>query len=112
MQSELTAACEQVTGVDITRDCGGQWHSDVMGHMAIDRPLALRFVEGIRRRRLADEFTLLRSRTSAIAKVTLRQAPFGNLWSRDGSATAHPASDSFRADVVDVLRDVVRELAA
>ena len=64
-----------------------------------------------RRNLAAEEFTFLRACTSRQAKVTLPSPTlFANLWSPDLSGGAYPSLDAFMADVVEVLREEVREL--
>jgi methionine synthase II (cobalamin-independent) len=114
-QSELTAACDGFTGVGIDAWLWGEWHSDVLGDVRVERPPDLAVVGRIARRRslAAEELTFLRARApaSAICKVTLPSPTlFANLWSPERSAGAYPGFDAFMADVVDVLRDEVREL--
>ncbi|HKF74615.1 MAG TPA: cobalamin-independent methionine synthase II family protein [Candidatus Dormibacteraeota bacterium] len=112
-QSELTAACDGFTGVDMNAWLWGEWHSDVVGDARIERPPDLAVVGRVRRRRsLAGEvFTFLRARATGTCKVTLPSPSlFANLWSPSRSADAYPTFDAFMADVVDVLREEVREL--
>jgi len=114
-QSELTAACEGFTGVGIDAWLWGEWHSDLVGDVRIERPPDLAVTGRLRRRRslAAEEFTFLRARAAAGAtcKVTLPSPTlFANLWSPERSGDAYPTFDAFMADVVDVLRDEVREL--
>ncbi|HSR22556.1 MAG TPA: cobalamin-independent methionine synthase II family protein, partial [Candidatus Eisenbacteria bacterium] len=112
-QSELTAACDGFTGVSIDAWLWGDWHSDEVGDLRIERPPDLAVVAPIRRRRslAAEEFTFLRAAASTLCKVTLPSPTlFANLWSPHRSAGAYPKFDAFMADVVDVLREEVREL--
>jgi 5-methyltetrahydropteroyltriglutamate--homocysteine methyltransferase len=115
-QGELTEACGGFAGVDIDAWLWGEWHSDVVGDVRIERPPDLAVVERLTRRRglAAEEFTFLRSLAvpaDAVRKVTLPSPTlFANLWSPSRSAGAYPTFDAFMADVVDVLRDEVREL--
>ena len=70
--------------------------------------------EPLRRRRhiAAEELTYLRGRTSRIAKVTLTSPSlYANLWSPELSLDAYPTLDGFLEDVVEIMRDEVRELA-
>jgi 5-methyltetrahydropteroyltriglutamate--homocysteine methyltransferase len=70
--------------------------------------------EPLRRRRhiAAEELTYLRGRTSRIAKITLTSPSlYANLWSPELSLDAYPTLDSFLEDVVEIMRDEVRELA-
>ena len=112
-QSELTAACDGFAGVDINAWLWGEWHSDLVGDVRIERPPDLAVVGRVRKRRglAAEEFTFLRARASGTSKVTLPSPTlFANLWSPERSTGAYRTFDAFMADVVDVLRDEVREL--
>jgi methionine synthase II (cobalamin-independent) len=114
-QSELTAAVDGFAGVDIDAWLWGEWHSEVaeVGDRTTERPPDLAVVERLNKRRslAAEEFTFLRSHTERIAKVTLPSPTlFANLWDPERSRDAYPRFDDFMADVVDVLRDEVREL--
>lgn len=112
-QSELTAACDGFTGVDINAWLWGEWHSSEVGDLTITRPDSLAVIAPVRKRRnlAAEEFTFLRGCTSRQAKVTLPSPSlFANLWSPPRSVAAYPALDAFLADVVQVLCEEVREL--
>jgi len=112
-QSELTAACAGVTGVDRDAWLWGEWHSADVGDLAISRPADLAVVGRLRKRRnlAAEEFTFLRGCTTRQAKVTLPSPSlFANLWSPGRSTGAYPDLDAFLADVVEVLCEEVREL--
>jgi 5-methyltetrahydropteroyltriglutamate--homocysteine methyltransferase len=112
-QSELTAACDGFTGVDASAWLWGQWHSAEVGDVTITRPADLAVVAPLRQRRnlAAEEFTFLRACTSRQMKVTLPSPTlFANLWSPQRSAGAYPNLDAFMTDVVEVLREEVREL--
>jgi methionine synthase II (cobalamin-independent) len=103
-QSELTAAVDGFAGVDIDAWLWGDWHSEVaeVGDRTTERPAGLAVVDRLAKRR---------SHTDRIAKVTLPSPTlFANLWDPDRSRDAYPRFDDFMADVVDVLRDEVREL--
>jgi len=112
-QSELTAACDGFTGVDISAWLWGEWHSAEVGDLTITRPADVAVVAPLRKRRnlAAEEFTFLRASTSRPVKITLPSPTlFANLWSPGRSAGAYPSLDAFMDDVVQVLRDEVREL--
>jgi 5-methyltetrahydropteroyltriglutamate--homocysteine methyltransferase len=115
-QSELTASVDGFEGVDIDAWLWGDWHSEVaeIGDKSTERPAALAVVAPLRRRRLlaAEEFTFLRGHTDRVAKVTLPSPTLlANLWDPERSREAYPRLDDFMADVVEILRDEVRELA-
>lgn len=112
-QSELTAACDGFSGVDMNAWLHGAWHSDTLGDETVKRPEELAVTAPLHRRRslAAEEFTFLRAITTRAAKVTLPSPTlFANLWSPERSAAAYPTLDAFMADVVDILTDEVREL--
>ena len=112
-QSELTAACDGFTGVDVNAWLWGEWHSPEVGDLTITRPEGLAVIAPVHKRRnlAAEEFTFLRGCTSRQAKVTLPSPSlFANLWSPQRSAGAYPTLDAFLADVVQVMCEEVREL--
>ena len=114
-QSELAAACDGFTGVDLDAWLWGAWHSaDAgVGDATIDRPADLAVTAKLHKRRnlAAEEFTYLRATTTRQTKVTLPSPSlFANLWSPEQSTSAYNTLDAFLADVVDILRDEVREL--
>jgi 5-methyltetrahydropteroyltriglutamate--homocysteine methyltransferase len=112
-QSELTAACDGFTGVDVSAWLWGEWYSAEVGDLTIARPEGLAVIAPVRKRRslAAEEFTFLRGCTSRQAKVTLPSPSlFANLWSPQRSTGAYPTLDAFLADVVEVLCDEVAEL--
>jgi 5-methyltetrahydropteroyltriglutamate--homocysteine methyltransferase len=113
-QSELTASASGFDGVSMDAWLWGSWYSDVVGDLAIERPVDLAVVEPMHRRRslAAEEFTFLRSVTTRQKKVTLPSPTlFSNLWSPERSRQAYATLDDFMTDVVSVLCDEVRELA-
>src|SRR6476659_2871616 len=96
-QSGLPDAVEGFGEVPLDAYLWGEWHGDE--HVG-DRPIA------------AEELTYLRGRTSRIAKITLTSPSlYANLWSPELSLDAYPTLDSFLEDVVEIMRDEVRELA-
>jgi len=112
-QSELTAACDGFTGVDVNAWLWGEWHSPEVGDLTITRPEGLAIIAPLRKRRnlAAEEFTFLRGCTSRQAKITLPSPSlFANLWSPQRSTGPYPTLDAFLADVVRVLCEEVREL--
>ncbi len=112
-QSELAAACDGFSGVSLDAWLWGAWRSAVVGDATIARPEDLAVIAPLRKRRslAAEEFTFLRSCTRRQAKVTLPSPTlFANLWSPEKSTAAYPSLDAFMADVVEIMRDEVREL--
>src|SRR5215472_16535508 len=112
-QAELTAACDGFSGVSLDAWLWGSWHSDVVGDTTIDRPSDLAVTAPLHKRRnlAAEEFTFVRGCTNRQAKVT-RPSPtlFANLWSPEKSSDAYQSLDEFMADVVQIMREEVREL--
>jgi 5-methyltetrahydropteroyltriglutamate--homocysteine methyltransferase len=112
-QSELAAAVDGFEGVGLDSWLWGEWHSDELGDKRVERPQAAVVEPLVRRRSLAaEELTFLRAITERVVKVTLPSPTlFANLWDPERSRSAYPRFDDFMADVVEVLRDEVRELA-
>jgi 5-methyltetrahydropteroyltriglutamate--homocysteine methyltransferase len=112
-QAELTAACDGFSGVSLDAWLWGAWHSEEVGDATIERPAELAVTAPLHKRRnlAAEEFTFLRGCTARQAKVTLPSPTlFANLWSPEKSADAYPSLDAFMTDVVEIMRDEVREL--
>src|SRR5262249_33452264 len=77
----------------------------------LERPVV---VSRLRRLRhlCAEEFTYLRARTDRVAKTTLPSAQqAAAYYDPEKSSGAYPTLDAYLADVVDILRDEVAELA-
>ena len=112
-QSGLPDAVDGFGDVPLDAYLWGDWHGDAVGDRSTERPAGLGVRERLRRRRpiAAEEFTYLRSRASAVPKVTLTSPSlYANLWSPDVSRDAYPSLDEFLADVVSIMCDEVREL--
>jgi 5-methyltetrahydropteroyltriglutamate--homocysteine methyltransferase len=113
-QSGLPDAVDGFGEVPLEAYLWGEWHGEgAVGDRATDRPPRLGVREPLRRRRhiAAEEFTYLRSRATAVPKVTLTSPSlYANLWSPEVSRDAYPTLDEFLADVVSILCDEVREL--
>lgn len=113
-QSALTEAVDGFGEVPLDAFLWGEWHSDVLGEMNVQRPPELGVTSKLRRRRhlAAEDFTYLRSRAKRIPKVTLTSPSlYANLWSKERSSEVYPTLDDFLADVVDIYRGEVAELA-
>lgn len=112
-QSELAAAVDGFAGVGMDAWLWGDWHSDAVGDLSVQRPSELAVVAPLRQRRslAAEEFTFLRAHTDRTRKITLPSPTlFANLWSPERSRDVYPTLDDFMADVVDILCAEVREL--
>ena len=114
-QSQLAQAVDGFGAWDIDAFLWGDWHGDkAVGDWQGDRPAGLGVVDKLKRKRhlSVEEFVYLRGRATGIAKVTLPSPSlFANFWSPEHSRAAYPTLESFLADVVDILRDEVAELA-
>jgi 5-methyltetrahydropteroyltriglutamate--homocysteine methyltransferase len=113
-QSPLTEAVEGFAEVTLDAFLWGDWQSEALGERSIERPERVGVASKLRRRRhlTAEEFSYLRARTTRIPKVSLTSPSlYANLWSPEVSRDAYPTLDSFLADVVDLYREEVAELA-
>lgn len=114
-QSQMTEAVDGFGIHDMDAFLWGQWHGDEeTGNWNVERPAMMGVIKKLVRKRglSTDEFTYLRNRTTRIPKVTLPSPSlFANFWSSERSREAYPTLDLFLADVVDVLRIEVVELA-
>jgi 5-methyltetrahydropteroyltriglutamate--homocysteine methyltransferase len=114
-QSQMTAAVEGFGEHSLEAFLWGEWHGDTeVGDWTLARPAHLAVVGKLRRRRhlSAEEFAYLRARATRIPKVTLPSPSLWvNFWSREHSRHVYPTLDPFLADVVEILRQEVAELA-
>ncbi len=80
----------------------------------VDDPVTVGLVGKVRRKRhlSAEEFTYLRAKTTRPTKVTIPSPTmFAYYWVPGVSDAAYPSTDAYLADVTDILRDEVAELA-
>jgi len=114
-QSQLTAAVEGFGEHTLEAFLWGEWRGDPeTSDWSLERPANLGVVNKLRRKRhlCAEEFTYLRAKTRRTPKVTLPSPSLWvNFWSRERSRHIYPTLDSFLADVLDILRGEVAELA-
>jgi 5-methyltetrahydropteroyltriglutamate--homocysteine methyltransferase len=113
-QSPLTEAVDGFGEVTLDAFLWGDWQSESLGGRSIERPDRVGVVGKLRRRRhmTAEEFSYLRARTTRIPKVSLTSPSlYANLWSPEVSRDAYPTLDAFLADVADLYREEVSELA-
>jgi 5-methyltetrahydropteroyltriglutamate--homocysteine methyltransferase len=115
-QSQLPEAVEGFGEWDIDAFLWGDWKgiAGVVEDQSTPRPRQLGVTGKLRRKRhlAAEEFTYLRRRTSRIPKVTLTSPSlWANFWSPERSRGAYVTLDAFLADVVEIMRDEVAELA-
>ncbi len=113
-QSGLPDAVDGFGEVPLEAYLWGDWHGEEVGDRSTERPAGLGVREPLRRRRhiAAEDFTYLRGRATAIAKVTLTSPSlYANLWSPTHSRDAYPTLDAFLEDVAAITRDEIAELA-
>jgi 5-methyltetrahydropteroyltriglutamate--homocysteine methyltransferase len=114
-QAVLPEAVEGFGQWDLDAFLWGQWRGDErVGHWERSRPAGLGVTGKLRRRRhlAAEEISYLRARTRRIPKITLPSPGlWANFWSPERSAHVYPTLDTFLADVVDLMREEVAELA-
>lgn len=111
-QSQLPAAVDGFGEWDIDAFLWGEWHSDELGDLAVDRP-PIAVIGPLRRRRSlsSEEFAYARGRTDRVLKVTLPSPSlFANFYDPERSRDAYPTLEAFLADVAEILRDEVEEL--
>jgi 5-methyltetrahydropteroyltriglutamate--homocysteine methyltransferase len=111
-QSQMTAAVEGFGEWDLDAFLWGEWHSDELGELVVERP-PIAVVGKLHRRRFlsAEEFTYARGRTDRVVKVTLPSPSlFANFWEPDRSSTAYASPEDFLGDVAEILREEVEEL--
>jgi 5-methyltetrahydropteroyltriglutamate--homocysteine methyltransferase len=112
-QSALTDSVEGFGDVPIEAFLWGEWYSDVLGEMKVERPAELGVSSKLKWRRhlAAEDFTYLRSRARRIPKVTLTSPSlYANLWSKERSGDVYPTLDDFLTEVVEIYRGEVTEL--
>jgi 5-methyltetrahydropteroyltriglutamate--homocysteine methyltransferase len=114
-QSQMVDAVEGFGEHDLDAWLWGDWHGDeAVGDKKIERPPTLGVVGKLHRKRFlsAEEFVYARARTNRTIKVTLPSPSlYANLWSPELSREAYPTLDDFLADVAEILREEVEELA-
>jgi 5-methyltetrahydropteroyltriglutamate--homocysteine methyltransferase len=111
-QSQLTEAVEGFGEWDLDAFLWGEWQSDVLGEMKVERP-PIAVESTLKRKRFlsAEEFTYARGRTDRVLKVTLPSPSlFANFWDSDRSTSAYARLEDFLGAVAEILRDEVVEL--
>jgi 5-methyltetrahydropteroyltriglutamate--homocysteine methyltransferase len=111
-QSQMTAAVEGFGEWDLNAFLWGEWQSDELGEMVIERP-PIAVVGKLRRKRFlsAWEFAYARGKTNRVLKVTLPSPSlFANFWDPNRSSGAYARLEDFLGDVAEILREEVEEL--
>jgi 5-methyltetrahydropteroyltriglutamate--homocysteine methyltransferase len=111
-QSQMTAAVDGFGDWDLDAFLWGEWHSEDLGDLVVERP-SIAVVGKLHRKRFlsAEEFTYARGRTDRVLKVTLPSPSlFANFWEPDRSRGAYASLEDFLGDVAEILREEVDEL--
>ena len=111
-QSQMTAAVEGFGDWDLDAFLWGEWHSDELGDLVVERP-PIAVVGKLRRKRFlsVNEFVYALDRTDRVLKVTLPSPSlFANFWEPGRSADAYATPEEFLGDVAEILREEVDEL--
>ena len=111
-QSQMTAAVEGFGEWDLDAFLWGDWRSDELGDMSVERP-PLAVSGKLKRKRFlsAEEFTYARGRTGRLLKVTLPSPSlFANFWNPDRPPDSYATLEDYLGDVAEILRDEVGEL--
>jgi 5-methyltetrahydropteroyltriglutamate--homocysteine methyltransferase len=111
-QSQMTAAVEGFGEWDLDAFLWGEWHSDELGELVVERP-PIAVVGKLHRKRFlsAEEFAYARGRTNRVLKVTLPSPSlFANFWEPGRSREAYASPEEFLGDVAEILREEVDEL--
>ena len=113
-QSQLTAAVDGFAEWGLDAFLWGNWQSDELGPMNVERP-PIAVVEKLRRRRSlsGEELVYARRRTTKTLKVTLPSPSlFANFWDPERSTSAYATLEEFLGDVAEILREEADELTA
>lgn len=111
-QSQLPAAVDGFGEWDLDAFLWGEWRSDELGEMRVERP-PIAVTGKLRRRRFlsAHELAYARGRTDRVLKVTLPSPSlFANFWDPERSTGAYPRLEDFLGDVAEILREEADEL--
>src|SRR5207248_5031541 len=111
-QSQMVEAVDGFGDWDLDAFLWGDWKSDVVGDLELDRPpLAVR--APLRRRRFLSvhELEYARPRTDRVLKVTLPSPGlFSQFWDPEQSSEAYATLEEFLWAVAEILREEVEEL--
>jgi 5-methyltetrahydropteroyltriglutamate--homocysteine methyltransferase len=111
-QSRMVEAVDGFGDWDLDAFLWGDWKSDVVGDLSLERP-ALAVRDRLRRHRFlsVDEFLYARDRTDRVLKVTLPSPGlFSQFWDPVRSTRAYPTLEEFLWDAAAILREEVEEL--
>ena len=111
-QAQVPAAVDGFGDWDLDAFLWGEWRSEELGGLRVERPpLAVTGKLRRRRRFAVPEFAYARERTTRILKVTLPSPSlFANFWDPNRSRAAYARLDDVLADVAEIVREEVDEL--
>ncbi len=111
-QSQLVEAVDGFGEVPLEAFLWGDWRSEELGDLTVERP-SVAVVARLERKRFLSthEFAYASGRTERIVKVTLPSPSlFSQFWDPDRSRAAYPTLEDFLRDVAEILRDEVEGL--
>lgn len=111
-QSQLPASTDGFSEWSLDAFLWGEWHSDELGDLALDRP-PIAVTGKLHRRRLpsVEELVYARSRTDRILKITIPSPSlYANFYDAARAPPEYPTLESFLEDVAELLREEVDEL--
>lgn len=111
-QSQLPASADGFSEWTLDAFLWGEWHSDELGDVALDRP-PIAIVGKLRRRRLpsVEELVYARGRTDRILKITVPSPSlYASFYDPERAPPEYPTLESFLEDVAELLREEVDEL--
>jgi 5-methyltetrahydropteroyltriglutamate--homocysteine methyltransferase len=111
-QSQMTEAVDGFGEWDLDAFLWGEWESEELGPVRVERPpLAVDWKLRRRRHLSAEEFTYARARTDRVLKVTLPSPSlFSQFWDPKRSRGAYTSLGDFLTDVAEIVREEVDEL--
>ena len=111
-QSQLTEAVDGFGAWDLDAFLWGEWHSNELDDMKVERP-RIAVESTLRRKRSlsAEELTYARGRTDRVLKVTLPSPSlFSNFYDPERSRQAYASLEDFLGAVAEIMREEVEEL--
>ena len=111
-QSQLTEAVDGFGAWDLDAFLWGEWHSNELDDMKVERP-QIAVESKLRRKRSlsAEELTYARGRTERVLKVTLPSPSlFSNFYDPERSRQAYASLEDFLGAVAEIMREEVEEL--
>lgn len=111
-QSQMTESVEGFSDWDLDAFLWGEWQSDELGPMKVERP-PIAVLAPLRRHRhlSAEEFTYCRGRTDRIVKVTLPSPSlFSSFWDPQRSTGAYRDAEEYLGAVAEIMKEEVDEL--